>query len=429
MKRISLAALCLIMLLFSGCKKQTDSSNTPSLFPFYSDSVRDAETPSQSSESDSSATGRAIEADKDEQAAAVKLDGEAFFPTDRETLYSYATLGSRSQQAYKIIVTAANEMTTGLIDLGIWQGDYTTEFSVAYNAVRNDWPELFWLPSSYVISGTTTAKGTRVMVGFEYIGKGMYNHYLVSKPQRDEMVQQLEGKIAKIINAAPKSEGPQKTQQYLHDVLCEEIDYTDSGANIRNVYGALVEGRAVCEGYARAFQLLCRRVGIQCDLICGESQGEPHMWNVVRYGNGWCHVDVTWDDQEEIISYLYYNLSDRQIAQTHDIAPHFTAAVADGNYNYNDYNCLTEEYGYFYRNDCILSAKGDFVQTAARGIRQSAKSGRKYAQFIFSNAAEKNDFTASFNRNYANIQKSLKAYSVTLEKAQTIGDSIVFFFH
>ncbi len=58
----------------------------------------------------------------------------------------------------------------------------------------------------------------------------------------------------------------------------------------------------VCEGYARAFKLICDALDIPCVLVSGragvtESNREPHMWNYVQMeDNKWYAVDVTWDD-------------------------------------------------------------------------------------------------------------------------------------
>ena len=59
----------------------------------------------------------------------------------------------------------------------------------------------------------------------------------------------------------------------------------------------------VCDGYARAFKLLCDRMGIPCILQSGwafsapGAQGENHMWNQVRTEDGnWYGVDICWDD-------------------------------------------------------------------------------------------------------------------------------------
>lgn len=64
----------------------------------------------------------------------------------------------------------------------------------------------------------------------------------------------------------------------------------------------------VCEGYARAFKVLCDALEIPCILMAGNarpsssSAGDAHMWNYVKMENGkWYAIDVTWDDP--VVSY------------------------------------------------------------------------------------------------------------------------------
>ena len=59
----------------------------------------------------------------------------------------------------------------------------------------------------------------------------------------------------------------------------------------------------VCEGYSRAFKILCDKLGIPCILMAGDaytysgSPAEPHMWNeVMMNDNKWYAVDVTFND-------------------------------------------------------------------------------------------------------------------------------------
>ena len=59
----------------------------------------------------------------------------------------------------------------------------------------------------------------------------------------------------------------------------------------------------VCEGYARAFKVLCDKLSIPCVLVDGyaknssTSSGEAHMWNYVQMDDeNWYAVDVTWND-------------------------------------------------------------------------------------------------------------------------------------
>lgn len=62
-------------------------------------------------------------------------------------------------------------------------------------------------------------------------------------------------------------------------------------------YGAMVYGRAVCDGYTRAYIDLLNEVGIKSYRKTGISpSGDPHGWNVVTiYGKNY-YVDVTADD-------------------------------------------------------------------------------------------------------------------------------------
>lgn len=68
--------------------------------------------------------------------------------------------------------------------------------------------------------------------------------------------------------------------------------------------GMLDEEKApVCEGYAKAFKVLCDRLGIPCILVIGDAGPTPstateaHMWNLVQMDDErWYAVDVTWDD-------------------------------------------------------------------------------------------------------------------------------------
>ncbi len=81
------------------------------------------------------------------------------------------------------------------------------------------------------------------------------------------------------------------------DSYCKE-----SGRDPWSAYGALVDHRAVCQGYALAFGTVLDRLGIR-NIYC-YSVPASHVWNYVEVVPGevdggdaaWFHVDVTWDD-------------------------------------------------------------------------------------------------------------------------------------
>lgn len=80
-----------------------------------------------------------------------------------------------------------------------------------------------------------------------------------------------------------------------------------------NAYGALVDGKAVCDGYTKAFQYLLQRVGIQSFMVTGIGNGVKHAWNIVRIDGKYYNVDLTWDDQKSDIIYTYFNITDEEI--------------------------------------------------------------------------------------------------------------------
>ena len=59
----------------------------------------------------------------------------------------------------------------------------------------------------------------------------------------------------------------------------------------------------VCDGYAKAFQMVCQELDIPCVL----ASSQTHMWNNVKMDDGeWYNLDLTWDDSGEEVSYSYF---------------------------------------------------------------------------------------------------------------------------
>ena len=93
----------------------------------------------------------------------------------------------------------------------------------------------------------------------------------------------------------------------IHDYLVIHVDYDYDNLTAGTLpdtaftaEGALFLHSAVCEGYARAFSLLCDRSGIENALVYGTADDgtgvQNHAWNQVRVNGEWYNIDVTWDD-------------------------------------------------------------------------------------------------------------------------------------
>ncbi|MDR0509130.1 MAG: hypothetical protein LBG63_04850, partial [Candidatus Methanoplasma sp.] len=96
---------------------------------------------------------------------------------------------------------------------------------------------------------------------------------------------------------------------------------TDKGSvYAHEAYGALVDPQhyAVCDGYSKAFLLLCEKEKIECVVVLGTavaSNMENHAWNYVKMDDGeWYAVDVTWNDDS---SNAYFLLGGEKFFTTH----------------------------------------------------------------------------------------------------------------
>ena len=108
----------------------------------------------------------------------------------------------------------------------------------------------------------------------------------------------------------------------LHDYIALNTEYDYQGylnGNLPNsvftIEGTLVEGKAVCQGYALAYQYLLNKVGIESKYVASSAMN--HGWNLVKIFGRWYHVDVTWDDpvwdQLGQVKHQYFLLSDAGI--------------------------------------------------------------------------------------------------------------------
>ncbi len=116
--------------------------------------------------------------------------------------------------------------------------------------------------------------------------------------------------------AVATAQGPRELATAVHDLVIASSSYDEAASDLvldgastgssevvarsQEAYGALVEGTAVCNGYAQAFLLLADAVGLDSVIVTGVADGGVttglHAWNLVRTGDDWLVVDTTWDD-------------------------------------------------------------------------------------------------------------------------------------
>ena len=102
----------------------------------------------------------------------------------------------------------------------------------------------------------------------------------------------------------------------IYDYICSNVTYDYKNLNDDSyklkytAYAALVNGNAVCQGYANLLYRMLLEVGIDCRIITGISNGEAHAWNIVKLDNTYYYLDSTWDAQREKYSYFLKGSTD-----------------------------------------------------------------------------------------------------------------------
>ncbi len=119
---------------------------------------------------------------------------------------------------------------------------------------------------------------------------------------------------------------PLEKERAIYDWLCANCEYDHRHYQVPNnaprisyePYGAIVEGEAICLGYATAFQLFMDVLDIECiTLVGGAFQStEDHAWNMVKIDGQWYCVDPTWDAGCDPEWYSYFNVSSEYMALT-----------------------------------------------------------------------------------------------------------------
>lgn len=140
--------------------------------------------------------------------------------------------------------------------------------------------------------------GTQMRYSGDPVQKVSFD-YALTKEQSTARAKALIEKADKIIAALPKGATDFQKVVFFHDYIISNTTYTQEGPHhdIASAYGALINGKALCHGYAQAMALLCSRSGIENCYATGKMV-EPHIWNKVKLDGLWYNIDATSDDPE-----------------------------------------------------------------------------------------------------------------------------------
>lgn len=163
---------------------------------------------------------------------------------------------------------------------------------------------LMYLCSETTVCAALAQEDLRTVASYDY--SSIDNHVLNTPPEAEDSLEKLAVYLAK--PAHNDREKARAIFRWITSKVSYDVDAFFSGA--ATISGASAEvafknRKAVCGGYARLFQELAQRAGMECEVVSGYAKGygssvnQPgneinHAWNAVKITGRWYLVDSTW---------------------------------------------------------------------------------------------------------------------------------------
>ncbi|WP_029321250.1 Ig-like domain-containing protein [Butyrivibrio sp. AE3004] len=351
----------------------------------------------------------------------------------------YENLDDTEKRMYKAVMAASKHVydygsKTEFTDPYVYPIDldatdknpYTQQqYQVMLRAVRYDHPELVQLTLAgiRVFNIVTTNKITgKKTYGCYFFLRSMVPEY--DQSSFDKMEEEIRQAKAEFLSDSTitGAKGTLEKELAIHDKLINSVTYDKECQNYgttfhigHTVYGALINNKAVCDGYAQAYAYLLDGINVNAFTIAGYTKADNagnHAWNIVMLGGQWYEVDATWDDatfskkhNDEFkyeVKHAYYHLT------TETISKYKRTITGDGTWTINsqrnrrgDFNNFPKATGTKYSFDNvknIIKSKKDFdtvpvtelsLNSTELTVKKGDSGSLKYS-YKPSNATDKN---------------------------------------
>ncbi|MGN0265855.1 MAG: transglutaminase domain-containing protein [Oliverpabstia sp.] len=152
--------------------------------------------------------------------------------------------------------------------------------------------------------------------------------------------------------------------QAVYDYICEHTVYDND--NLKDddytlkytAYAALIDGKAVCQGYAVLFYRMVLELNVDSRLIAGIGNGEAHGWNIVKLDGSYYNVDATWDAGKT--EYVYF------LKCQENFAKHIRDEAYDTAEFHEEYPMAAEDYSAPELEPPVITSVYSRVQTSVK---------------------------------------------------------------
>ena len=183
----------------------------------------------------------------------------------------------------------------------------------------------------WVYAGYKVRIGRSVKNGISYATFTYTMTYYTTAEQEAELEAAMDALLATVDPAGTQYE------QFctVYDYICENITYDydtlyDDDYKLKyTAYAAMINGTAVCQGYAVLLYQLALELGMDCRVITGIGNTGGHGWNIVKFGDFYYNTDPTWDAiWYQALGYYNYFLQN-EVTFTSNYTDHYRDAEYD----------------------------------------------------------------------------------------------------
>lgn len=285
------------------------------------------------------------------------------------SLYVYETLSDKEKRCYDAFVKGVEAHQTEIRLPEILSPE---EMRKIYVLVYNQEPQLFWLNSIFAPPKTDTDVQT---ISYRY-----------TREECAKMQEKIDNAVGRIMAQLPENADDYQKIKTFHDWIVKNASFEQDTYYGSTVYGALVDGKAQCEGYAFAFSYVCDIAGIQNIVVPGKNnEGSSHVWNKVCINSLWYNVDLTWDDpiihydNPDFIRHDYMLVPDSDIVGI----SHFP----DESY-YVHPECTSTDLNYYRIEGLTADTADEAITLFTEQARLTAEKGEKETEIRLTSKAE-----------------------------------------
>lgn len=320
----------LLLSALAGCQKETnDSSETAGTASTETISTQSTTASQQEQQTDEirALAKKRIQSDIDLALEYVKQDlnnGSAVcYPYETDNT-EYSKLNSTQKQLYDEMLSKIQSLIPFEYPAEEYGYDVLDNVFIAAAALCVDHPEceLYFQIAEVLDGDTTTALRSSYFFPSDPDNKSVEDTSAVKEELR---IFDMECNL--IVESIPENFSTYDKYRYLAAVISIRTAYDNDfigGNKTSTAYGAIEGPVAICQGYSRAFEYLCKKADLWCKTVGGVSQGEAHAWNLVKLESGTYHIDITWADSGMNAPlddgwHRYFMLTQEEILSDHEI--------------------------------------------------------------------------------------------------------------